>query len=95
MKDITKANITQTCLDNQAYCQAVVNAICEGFSTGDIFLQLTNQWNESGFFQFYGFFSALLNLWFASLIWRHKELQVHPMRLMMWIAIVDCFYFSN
>lgn len=50
MKDITKANITQTCLDNQAYCQAVVNAICEGFSTGDLFVQLTNQWNESVFF---------------------------------------------
>lgn len=30
-----------------------------------------------------------------SLIYRHKELQVHPMRLFMWIAFADALYFSN
>ena len=43
----------------------------------------------------FGFISAIFNLWFAHLIWKHKELQAHPMRLFMWIAIADAIYFSN
>jgi hypothetical protein len=95
MKNEFTQNITETCTTDENYCQIVADAICNSFKSGAVFIQLTNELNDNLWFMIYGILSSILNLLFASLIWRHKQLQVHPMRLMMWIAIVDSFYFSN
>ena len=36
-----------------------------------------------------------MNLWFASMIFRNKSLQAHPMKLFMYIAVADSLYYSN
>jgi len=38
---------------------------------------------------------AILNIYFASLIFRNKSLQAHPMKLFMYIGIAESIFFSN
>jgi hypothetical protein len=91
----TPADLVASICANETRCQATVETVCLGMLNGEMFYQLTDELNNKAWFQIYGLVSALFNLWFASLIWRHKELQVHPMKLLMWIAIIDALYFSN
>jgi len=39
--------------------------------------------------------TCVLNLYLASIIWRHKQLQAHPMKLFMYLALADSIYVGN
>lgn len=50
---------------------------------------MTNAWDDTEWFQYVVYGSSLMYAFMALLIWRIKDLQVHPMRLVMYIMICD------
>jgi hypothetical protein len=68
---------------------------CTALSDGSHFIQLTSNQKANFWLLVIGLLAAFLNVWFAFLIQRHKELQAHPMNLFKWIAVGDAIYFSN
>lgn len=58
-------------------------------------MQLTDAWSNSKWLSAYNILIAAFNLWFAYMIQRNKSLNVHPMKLFMYIAIADSIYYSN
>ena len=69
--------------------------ICERSKSGYQFNDLALSFTEALWFQLIGVLSALLNILLAWLIFRHKELQAHPMILFMVIALSDATLFWN
>lgn len=69
--------------------------ICLGLETGSLIPQLTVAGSNSLAIALLCLIVAILNVWLFTLIWRNKSLQVHPMRLFMYIAIADSIYYSN
>lgn len=41
------------------------------------------------------FVVCVSNIWFASVIWRNKNLHAHPMMLFAFIALADALYYGN
>ena len=52
-------------------------------------VQATDHFDNEHWFHYLGYASALVNVLFFAAIWRIKELQVHPMRLLMYITVCD------
>lgn len=78
-----------------ASCEALENDICYGLYHGTIQAQLSTAFSTSNWVQTYNLVICVLNVWFASVIYRNQKLQVHPMKLFMGIAIADSIYSSN
>jgi hypothetical protein len=76
-------------------CQYLINRLCNAFESGEVWIQLTYFGNQSAWSNYFFLLVALLNIWFASVIWRNKSLQAHPMKLFMYIALIDALYYSN
>ena len=52
---------------------------------------MTNAWDDQVWFQYVVYGSSLMYAVMAFLIWKIKDLQVHPMRLVMYIMICNSF----
>ena len=88
-------DLSYGCLNGTQNCQEVYTNQCSVIGQGYGLPELTNALNTNVWFQLYGLLGSLTNIWFLSVIFRHKELQVHPMRLFMWTAFADALFFSN
>jgi len=64
-------------------------------ATGIQFADMTTALNQNILFQCYGFLGSILNALLALLIWKNKELQAHPMKIFMFIAVADSSIFCN
>ena len=59
---------------SETQCKQATEEFCSLFETGKVWVQLTNFGNSSEYFAAYFLIIALGNLWFASVIWRNKNL---------------------
>ena len=50
---------------------------------------MTNKYDDSDMFQAIVMFSVIVNTVFFFIMWRIKELQVHPMKLVMLVLVSD------
>ena len=55
----------------------------------------SNAFNTDTWYRSLIFLSFLGNTFVGYMIYANKDLQVHPMRLFMWISFADAFMFSN
>jgi hypothetical protein len=81
--------------DPMVNCKNLTEKVCYAFETGEVWVQLTYFGNQSQWSNVFFLAVAVFNLWFASVIWRNKSLQAHPMKLFMYIALTDALYYSN
>ena len=86
--------IAPECPDEYA-CQKAVHETCKLFETGEVWTQLSYLGNKSEFGAAFNGLVAVFNIWFASVIFRNENLQVHPMKLFAYIALADALYYSN
>ena len=69
--------------------------MCTALSHGNVFWQLTDKYEENGIYQAVVMTSCGINTIFFFLMWRIKELQMHPMKLFMLITGSDAFVLYN
>ena len=62
-------------------CEKIEHSVSGGSST--------NEFDNDFWFQSLGLVSVLINVFFFVAIWRIKELQVHPLKIFMWITACD------
>lgn len=70
-------------------CEDQLQATCDIVSSGDIFVQITTKLDDETWFMFVALASALLNGIFFLFMWFIPKLQVHPMKLFMYIMFCD------
>ena len=63
-----------SCSGNATCYEEWYNNNCSALNDGSHFIQLTNQADSSLWLQLLGLVAAIINVWFAFLIYRHKEL---------------------
>lgn len=85
-------DIPRFCTTN---CAELIQDTCEKLRDGSLYDQLTYFGNNNMWWAIFNIGVAVFNLWFASVIWRNKSLQVHPMKLFMYIAVAESIYYSN
>ena len=70
-------------------CEELMEEVCENVQSGGVFIELTSDMNKNNLFKAVIVFGGVINAVFFLLMWRIKELQVHPMPLFALTLAVD------
>jgi len=76
-------------------CETELQQECDNIGSGRNFFQLTTLLDNSQIWIFVVYGGAVINAIFFFLMWRIKELQVHPMKLFMYIMAADSLVLSQ
>lgn len=75
--------------DYDPKCEIAKTELCDVLASGKVFWELTTKFAGLKFFDGLVVTSCLVNTFFFFVMWRIKELQVHPMKLFMLITACD------
>ena len=89
---LTGPDLLNTEHEDSKECMQAVDLLCETiFKVGGEF-EISFAFNEDKWFALIEFSSAFVSLFFFAVVYYNKELQVHPMRLIMILAMVESGY---
>ena len=70
-------------------CETQLDNSCRDISSGVNFYQMTTRLDDNQIWLIAVYLGAVINAIFFTMMWRIKELQVHPMNLFMYIMASD------
>ena len=84
-------DIPEECWKGRA-CQKEMDLICKTIETVGGSFQASDAYNGDLWFSLLMLSSAAVGFIFFFIVWYNKELQVHPMRLIMYLAFIESTY---
>ena len=75
-------------------CQELVDVVCAVIETGVENIELTHKLNVNQLWRIFVLFGGMINALFFFVIWRIKELHVHPMPLFVGILAMDSTFLT-
>jgi len=75
--------------DTELECETIFEKNCHAFKYQEVDPQISDAFAGQTWFLVFIFFSFAGLLWLAYVFWAYKELNVHPMRMFLYLSIFE------